>query len=158
MLITQLFISKLAGPEIMSLFIVVLCIYLYSTDRQKDCDRILFSACIAMSLTYTIKLMTHIPKPVNALIAENDFRFPSGHATMAAVVSCLAIYYIHTYVKSSNTRKVLYVMSVCWFLIVSYSRVYLGVHILVDIVVGGFIGFLVTMVILKMFKHLHYYK
>jgi phosphatidylglycerophosphatase B/undecaprenyl-diphosphatase len=158
MFLFQVFISNIAGPAVMSIFIVSFCVYLYTTGRQKDCDRILFSTCIAMALTYTIKLMTHIPRPLDALVIENDYRFPSGHSTMAAVVSCLVIYYTGVYVKHARLRKLLYVLAVCWFLLIGYSRLYLGAHIPIDVLVGGIIGTLVTMGVIHMFRHLHYYK
>ncbi len=158
MFLFQVFVSNIAGPAVMSIFIVSLCIYLYMKGYQKDCDRILFSVCIAMACTYTVKLLAHVPRPINSLIVERDFRFPSGHATMAAVVSSLAIYYTYTHVKHARTRKLLYILAVCWFMLVAYARLFLMVHLPIDILVGGVIGVLVTMAVIHMFKHLHYYK
>ena len=79
--------------------------------------------------------------------------FPSGHATFAAVIMTLTIHYSHKYIKNKIFRYITYFIAVCWFILVSYSRLYLQVHFLIDIIVGGFIGIISTIVILNTFKH-----
>jgi undecaprenyl-diphosphatase len=76
---------------------------------------------------------------------------------MAAVVMSLVIYYSHKHIKNDYLRYFLYVVSVAWFALVSYSRLYLGVHYPIDILAGGVIGVASTIIVMKIFKHLHYY-
>jgi undecaprenyl-diphosphatase len=92
------------------------------------------------------------------LVAETDPRFPSGHATMAAVVMTLVIYYSNKHIKNDYLKHFLWIVAVVWFMLVSYSRLYLHVHYPIDVIIGGIIGIIRTIATLKIFKHLHYYK
>lgn len=158
MLNFQIFISQISGPEIMFGVSVLVAIFLYTKNYRKGFYKILFTSTPAMFTTYTLKYLVKAPRPNNMLIPEDGYGFPSGHATMAAVVMSLGIYYTYTRVKNVHLRYFLYVLAVSWYLLVSYSRIYLHVHYFIDVLAGGLIGVLATIVVLKIFKHLHYYK
>jgi undecaprenyl-diphosphatase len=91
------------------------------------------------------------------LVIETDPRFPSGHATMAAVVMTLIISYSNKHIKNNYLKYFLWILAIGWFMLVSYSRLYLHVHYPIDIIAGGLIGILSTMVVSKIFNHLRYY-
>ncbi len=158
MLNFQILISQISGPEIMFALAIVLAIFLYKENNTKDFYTILFTSTTAMCSTYTLKYLLKMPRPTDILVTANDYRFPSGHATMAAIVMSLGIYYTHIHIKDKHVRYFLYTSAVAWYVLVSYSRLYLHAHYFIDIFVGGIIGTLSTIVILKIFKHLHYYK
>lgn len=154
----QVLISKIAGPEVMLVFAIVFAIFLYKKNDTKDFYILLFTSTTAMFFTYTIKHWLKIPRPAGMLILEDGYRFPSGHATMAAVVMSLGIYYTHRYIHDKYTRYFLYLSAATWYVLVSYSRIYLKVHLPIDVLAGGIIGAVSTIVVVKIFKHLHYYK
>ena len=137
--------------------IAVICVLLYVNNYKKDSLKIIFASISAMFVTFTLKYLLRVPRPAHMLVVETDPRFPSGHATMASVVMALIIYYSYKYIKNTYVRYFLYVCAVSWFLLVSYSRLYLGVHYPIDILAGGLIGIVSTVIVLKIFKHLHYY-
>ena len=142
----------------MFLALVLVAIILYTVHDVKEFYKVFFTSTLAMCITYTIKYLLKIPRPEDMLVFESDYRFPSGHATMAAVVMALGIHYTHAHVKHKPLRYTLYVVAVFWYILVSYSRLYLRVHYPVDILVGGAIGIFSTTLILLIFKHLRYYK
>lgn len=158
MLPLQLFISQISGPEIMFAFAIVLAIGLYKKHDTKDFYTILFTSTTAMFVTYSLKYLLKVERPVDMLTEVHDYRFPSGHATMAAIVMSLSIHYANLYIKSRLLRYTLYSLAVMWYLLVSYSRLYLHVHYPIDVIAGGAIGIASTILIVKIFKHLHYYK
>lgn len=137
--------------------IAVICVLLYVKNYKKDSLKIIFASTSAMFVTFTLKYLLKVPRPAHMLVVETDPRFPSGHATMASVVMALIIYYSYKYIKNRYLRYFLYVCAVSWFLLVSYSRLYLGVHYPIDVIAGGLIGILSTIIVIKIFKHLHYY-
>jgi membrane-associated phospholipid phosphatase len=157
MLITQLYISNIGGIISMATILSVVCVFLYVWGYRKQLDMIVFSSCLAMFITYSIKYMLDVPRPLSALVLETDGRFPSGHATMAAVVMGLGIYF-GGQIKHRSTRNAVYVVSVLWFCAVAYSRLYLGVHVPIDVLAGGLIGLGSVLVVGKMFRHLRYYR
>lgn len=158
MLNFQIFVSQISGPGIMFASVLVLAVALYIEKYTKDFYTIFFTSTTAMFITYTLKYTLKIPRPDTMLVAATDYRFPSGHATMAAVVMSLGIHYAHIHVKSKYLRYLLYTFAIAWYLLISYSRLYLGVHYPIDVIAGGIIGSLSAYITLKIFKHLHYYK
>lgn len=157
MLAFQILVSQISGTTIMFSIIAVICVLLYVKNYKKDSLKIIFASTSAMFVTFTLKYLLKVPRPAHMLVVETDPRFPSGHATMASVVMALIIYYSYKYIKNRYLRYFLYVCAVSWFLLVSYSRLYLGVHYPIDVIAGGLIGILSTIIVIKIFKHLHYY-
>jgi undecaprenyl-diphosphatase len=157
MLAFQILVSQISGTLVMFSVIGITSIILYALKYKKDFYKILFSSISAMFVTYTLKYLLKIPRPAHMLVVETDPRFPSGHATMAAIVMTLIIYYSNKYIKNHYLKYTLYLVGVGWFTLVGYSRLYLGVHYPVDIIIGGLIGVISTVVVLKIFKRLHYY-
>lgn len=76
-------------------------------------------------------------RPLQELIAETGFSFPSGHSSGTTVFFGLLVMMGMLYLKKSFQKAVLLVASLAWIGLVMYSRVYLGVHYPSD-VLGGF--------------------
>ena len=140
-----------------TIFLLV-AVILYMKNYKKDFYKIFFASSTAMFVALLAKYTFKIPRPPHMLIAETGYGFPSGHATMAAVVMSLGIYYTHTHVHNKRVRYALYLLSIGWYVIVSYSRLYLQVHYLIDVIAGGMMGVIATVAVINIFKHFHYYK
>ncbi|MCS3429533.1 phosphatase PAP2 family protein [Klebsiella sp. BIGb0407] len=93
--------------------------------------------------TWAIKYMVNRPRPdIIAGVEEFNPSFPSGHAT---AVTSIALYIAYVLVKSSSNIKtrisyIIGAFSVITF--VSFSRIYLNLHYLSDVVFGFLIGLL----------------
>jgi len=90
------------------------------------------------AITYVIKAFVNRPRPDNALILEESASFPSGHATIA-----VAFYGFLTYLllcKIKKYRTLTLAISIVIILALGYSRLYLRVHYLSDVLVGYLIG------------------
>jgi undecaprenyl-diphosphatase len=157
MLNFQILISQISGTVVMFSVLGILCVILYVLKYKKDFLKIIFASTSAMFVTYTLKYLLKIPRPEHMLVIETDPRFPSGHATMAAVVMTLIISYSNKHIKNNYLKYFLWILAIGWFMLVSYSRLYLHVHYPIDIIAGGLIGILSTMVVSKIFNHLRYY-
>lgn len=158
MLEFQIFVSKIADVEVMLFIVFLLLITLYYFQYKKDFYKILCVSVSAMFVTFMLKHILKVPRPETMILFEDSYRFPSGHATMAAIVMSLIIYYSNKKVRNVYLRYFLYIFGVSWFVLVSYSRIYLQAHILIDVVVGGLIGVLATVLVMKVFRHLRYYR
>jgi membrane-associated phospholipid phosphatase len=151
-------ISEIGDIKVMGILMILVFIVVYAKGHAKDAYKILSAGVLAMFITYTLKYLLKIPRPVYMLIEQDGYRFPSGHATLAGVVVTFGIYYAHMHIEKGFKRYGLYAACLGWLVLVSYARLYLGVHILIDVVVGALIGFVSSMIVLKIFKHVHYYK
>lgn len=77
-----------------------------------------------------------------------DFSFPSGHAaTMFAAATSIAIL---------DPKKAVFYYSIA--LLISLSRIYLGVHYLLDVLSGAIIGILISLLLTKILNRKLSYK
>jgi membrane-associated phospholipid phosphatase len=135
----HILLSEISHVKAMILLIVFLSILLFILNKRKYTFLILFSSVLGMSATFLLKIFFKIPRPENILVLENNFRFPSGHATMSAILSSLLYIYFKEKINP-NLTPILFFICFFWFWIISYSRLFLNAHYTIDIIVGGFIG------------------
>ncbi|PIS40769.1 MAG: hypothetical protein COT26_01440 [Candidatus Kerfeldbacteria bacterium CG08_land_8_20_14_0_20_43_14] len=97
---------------------------------------LLFSA--GNLLTPALKFVFARPRPsadlVDVFLSESDYSFPSGH-TIGIILFAAAIVLLF-YRKKSNFRFWLIGINLLLILVISYSRIYLGVHWFTDILGG----------------------
>lgn len=90
--------------------------------------------------TYLIKFLEARPRPGAALVAESSFSFPSGHATVAAALYGFIIYFLWKNLKSDFWRWFFLIFGLVLILLIGFSRLYLGVHYLSDVLGGYLVG------------------
>jgi membrane protein DedA with SNARE-associated domain/membrane-associated phospholipid phosphatase len=108
-------------------------------------------AAIASSAVYIIalfahswmKVVIHRPRPLNHYAAMESFSFPSGHATMAAVTfGILAV--LSSHAMNRWSRSLVYATCGIVVIAISYTRLYLGVHWMTDILGGLLFGIILV--------------
>lgn len=123
-------------------------------------DRLLLLLVIAAMITFTDQLSSSIIKPLvarprpshNLVLAPmlhyvNDYHgghygFVSGHATN---ICCLVAFLSYIY-RDRLMRLVLALFAIT----ICYSRIYLGVHYLGDVLCGAVVGFLVAHIVISL--------
>lgn len=140
----MLFITEF-GP-----YLVLLGLLFYALFKRKFAIALTLVVAIASSLeiVYLIKKILQIPRPpvketydIALLIYSNGFSFPSLHSAFS-----MSVIPFLKHLFSSVTIR----LSIVVFLFaIALSRVYLAVHYVEDVVVGGLIGFIVALIIIK---------
>jgi undecaprenyl-diphosphatase len=109
-------------------------VYLLYKHYRNDA-LLLVGAMLGDSLIVAIlKRLIHSSRPLNGIIQETGFSFPSGHATVAVVLAGLLTYFIWQHFKSRNVKILSGVLLILISLVVGFSRIYLNVHWLSDVV------------------------
>ena len=105
---------------------------------------------ISGGLNTTLKMLFHTPRPfwvdgsVKALTSETSFGLPSGHSqTSAAIWGMVA----HT-----TRKRLAMIIAVIVVFLIGFSRIYLGVHFLHDVLTGWLAGILFVILYLSLEK------
>ena len=130
------------GFDTTVLFVISLLIAAFLFYKNHRMWSILLTgAMVGVAVIITIlKSLVHSARPLNGLMQETEFSFPSGHVTSTTVLFGFLFYFIWRNWKTSNTRlpSVIFLISV--ELVVGFSRIYLNVHWLSDVLGGYLLG------------------
>ena len=128
----------LFSDSIIYLSILLIPLNMWNKDKKK---LFLYGLALALNvaLVYFLKVWFAVPRPVGSLIPIPPTpSFPSMHASLGLLP---AGFFFH--------EKKYRIYLVVYGILISYSRVLLGVHYWGDILVGSIIGFLIPFAILK---------
>jgi len=97
---------------------------------------------------YFLKTLTERTRPemITPAYQEALSSFPSGHTAFAVVFYGLAAYLMASFAKTKSTRQNLLAGWIFIFILIGYSRLYLGVHFLSDVIAGYAAGFFILSV------------
>ncbi|HEY3309235.1 MAG TPA: LssY C-terminal domain-containing protein [Desulfuromonadaceae bacterium] len=134
----------LLGKATVVLSVATLCTVLFWI--RKKCEFILpFWITLAGSGVFSLlgKVAFHRQRPPGiGVFTEASFSFPSGHATIAAAFYGFIVYYLWRQAQKWNIRLNLLFGGSVLILAIGFSRLYLGVHFLSDVLSGYLLGFL----------------
>jgi undecaprenyl-diphosphatase len=139
----------------LSIFIFALAITLNKHKLQRISVYLILSAITSGIIFITIKILTGELRPflvlenVNQLVSVGSpLTFPSGHTTSAfAFASTIALTY-KIKIKNFNFNSGWIAYPIAIFM--GVSRIYVGVHYPLDVLVGAIIGFLSAYIVIKL--------
>ncbi|NYZ79054.1 phosphatase PAP2 family protein [Candidatus Micrarchaeota archaeon] len=105
-------------------------IFYKKLGRRRVASLVLCMLLLYLSVTF-MKVFLHQPRPCNEYLKEScpeDYAFPSGHSSVA---------FAFAYFSIGTVAFPFYYVSA---FIVSLSRIYLGVHVLNDVIGGAVTG------------------
>lgn len=110
-------------------------------DRKRSFCYISNLIVIAI-LNWTIKHIIQRPRPELSLrlVEEDGYSFPSGHAMITTAFYGLIIYYAWNHIQSKLWRNMVCIGFTLLIVMIDFSRVYLGVHYLSDVLAGSLIS------------------
>ena len=132
------------------IFLVIIIIFLWLKGEKEPAIYLASGLVVDAILVYTLKIMIHRPRPYEVLsimpfeIVDNFRSLPSGHTSTA---------FLSAMILSKFYRKYM----VAFFAIaasIGFSRVYLGVHYPLDVIVGAITGSLLGILIVELLDRL----
>lgn len=154
--LTQLFrFITLLGDSVLILpTAIIISMFLYLKKHNKFIIPFWATLIGAGVTTFILKIITARPRPLDALIFENDFSFPSGHATIAVAFYGFLVFMVMRYPRQFIWKNIFVSIGAIIILLIGLSRLYLGVHYLSDVMAGYLVG---TMgLLLGIYIHDHY--
>lgn len=104
----------------------------------------------ASLLNITLKLAFKRPRPVPFfnLSPPESYSFPSGHSLTSAVFFGALAAILSARIKSQRVRVTLWIVATTMFLLIGFSRIYIGVHHTTD-VIAGFAAALIWILVVR---------
>jgi undecaprenyl-diphosphatase len=121
----------------------ILSIFLLIRKKYAHFILLIASMSLGVILELSIKLLIHRLRPEQALIDITRFSFPSGHATMATIFFTILLYALIEK-KSKKVKIILTITAILIIFLISFSRIYLGVHWFSDVLGGIVLGILIN--------------
>ena len=117
---------------------IIISIFLLIKHSRKNAAFLSITMLADALIFLILKLLLEIPRPISNFITETDFSFPSGHATTTVVFFGILSYLIINKYKNVNFEIAL--ASFFMVLLISFTRLYLGIHWFSDVLGGIFLG------------------
>ena len=133
-------VTALGSAPVITLFAVVAALYAVAAGQPRVVLALAWTP-LAFLLDTAIKAVVRHPRPTEAMIAlPPDFSFPSGHTVAASALYLTLALLAAGVERRAGPRRLLIASGVLVALLVAWSRVYLGVHYLTDVVGGLLLG------------------
>lgn len=129
----------------------IVALYLTIKRRVIDALAFLFAVGGSEAIVFALKHSIERARPDTYYwpYIESGYSFPSGHATAAMAFYGFLAYYIYSGASSPTTRRVVIAIAGILIALIGFSRLYLGVHYLSDVLAGYAIGLGMVLVGIK---------
>lgn len=138
--LTEIFEAVTALGNAVTVVGVSLVAVLLLLRQSRRADALLVSLAVsgAEILTLALKLGFRRERPFfpDPLATESTFSFPSGHATVSAAVFGAVALVVARRLESWRLRVAVFAAAAVLVLLIGFSRLYLGVHFLSDVLAG----------------------
>lgn len=133
-------ITQLGSPVAIILVAAFVAVYLWRNNRMLLRYFICFAA-INEAVIYLLKMFVDRQRPIGAILyGESSGSLPSGHAAAAIFFYGYIYYLVSVFGQNLRHTKLIKFLLGLIIILISLSRLYLGVHFFSDVVVGLGIG------------------
>ncbi len=119
---------------------LVIVAALFLMKKRKNASLLIGAMIGNTVILEVLKTVTYSPRPTNELVLETGNSFPSGHVTRTVVLFGLLTFFAWQTWKTTSTKAVTSALFVAIISLVGFTRIYLNVHWLSDVIGGYFLG------------------
>lgn len=116
--------------------VAVVCVVLYRRGQLVEAALLPLVFGGSELLNLVLKLSFHRTRPEVAFVQLDTYSFPSGHAMVSTAVYGALAYLAWSRLRTRRRRLVLIAGTVVLVALIDFSRLYLGVHYLSDVLAG----------------------
>lgn len=132
-------VTTLGDGVVVTAITLVVALYLLSRKAWRRATGFLVAMAATAVFVPVIKLMLHRSRPIELYSGADAFSFPSGHATLNAVLfGICAVLIAHD--RSRWTKAGVFTVTAIYVITMGFSRIYLGAHWMSDVLGGLLFG------------------
>jgi membrane-associated phospholipid phosphatase len=133
-------VTFIGSPAAALAIATIACVLLYR--RRQLVEAALLPVVLAGGefLNLVLKLSFHRPRPEAAFVHLDTYSFPSGHAMLSTAAYGALAYLAWSHLHTRRARLALIAGTVQLVALICFSRLYLGVHYLSDVLGGAAAG------------------
>ena len=134
--------------------LIVLSILLLIIIKEKKIPLLItLNLICSYALNAFAKVIFTRPRPIGInLIEESGFSYPSGHSMVSMAYYGFIAYLIYKKQKNKLIKTIIIISLLLTILLVGFSRIYLGVHYLSDVIGGFLLSIVYLMIFIKYSK------
>lgn len=147
---TMTVVTFFGSTLMVTLVTIAIISWLAVKRRVREALTVAFMIGGAAVINTLLKLSFQRQRPtiLQALVSEQSFSFPSGHAMASAALACVVVYLAWR----SKYRWLALVLGAIYVGIIGLTRVYLGVHYPSDVVAGWCVSIIWSYVVIVSFR------
>ncbi|MBU2104909.1 MAG: phosphatase PAP2 family protein, partial [Nanoarchaeota archaeon] len=129
------------AQKMMIIITIAVSVSLYLKKKKIQFLGLISCLGIGYCLKEIVKAVVQRDRPLVQLMQETGYSFPSGHSVFSMILFSFIIYLYKDEIKN-NARKFVFISAgIFLILLVGFSRIYLNVHWLTDVIGGYALGF-----------------
>ena len=154
------FITLFAESTVVIILSIILSISLWVRRQRIYIFSLWLVLILGEGLAFWAKYVFQRERPALFMrtITENSFSFPSGHATAVVLFYGFLLYLVIRNYSSLKTKITSFIAFLLLVVLVDFSRLYLGVHYLSDVIAGNLLGFSVLILCIILTEWIISYK
>lgn len=137
----MIFITSIGNKFAIAFFsIILLSLLIFHKKDYKRTKIFTITMGAAVILSQVLKELIQRIRPIEQLIEKTTYSFPSGHATLAMAFFGVLIYLFKDEIKNKTLKYSFITANILLIILISFSRIYLNVHWLTDVLAGLTLG------------------
>lgn len=150
----MVFVTMLGDGIVVTVVAAVIAVYLFARKAWRRATGFLIAIVSTAVFVPLIKLMLHRSRPMELYSGADAYSFPSGHATLNAVLfGICAVLIAHE--RSRWAKAAIFTVVAVFVLTIGFSRVYLGAHWVSDVLAGLLFGIAMVSAFAFVFGPIH---
>ncbi|WJQ83834.1 phosphatase PAP2 family protein [Brevibacillus brevis] len=135
-------VTHLGGGMFLVPVAVIIIAVLYIKKYRVEAMFVLISLGVSEVANELLKMFFARPRPsgVNLIELPESFSFPSGHAMIGPAFYCMVAFWIAQWFAEKRWSSLVQPAVFIFVALLAFSRVYLGVHYLSDVLTGFFLS------------------
>ena len=133
--------------------ITVSIILLFVLKNKKHALLIITNLTCVFLSSQLLKLIFRRSRPDGEqLVSVMGYSYPSGHAMVSLAYFSFILYLINKKITNKLLKTILTIITIILIILIGFSRIYLGVHYITDIIAGFLLSIAYLMIFLTIIK------